>query len=62
MVDLLSKLQDKSCLEPISELDNLQGTLREYQKHGVSWLQYLERDHNLKIFLVLIIKYQADKC
>ena len=32
----------RSRLEPISELDNLQGTLREYQKRGVSWLQYLE--------------------
>ncbi|WP_242065152.1 DEAD/DEAH box helicase [Nostoc sp. FACHB-133] len=40
--EMIAKLQDKSRLEPISELDNLQGTLREYQKRGVSWLQYLE--------------------
>ncbi len=39
---MMAKLQDKSQLEPISELTNLQGTLREYQKRGVSWLHYLE--------------------
>ncbi len=39
---MMAKLQDKSQLEPISELANLQGTLREYQKRGVSWLHYLE--------------------
>ncbi|MEM7716959.1 MAG: DEAD/DEAH box helicase, partial [Cyanobacteria bacterium P01_A01_bin.68] len=40
---MMGKLQDKSQLEPVSELINLQGTLREYQKRGVSWLDYLER-------------------
>ena len=40
---MMAKLQDKSQLEPVSELANLQGTLREYQKRGVSWLDYLER-------------------
>ncbi|MEM7725764.1 MAG: DEAD/DEAH box helicase, partial [Cyanobacteria bacterium P01_A01_bin.45] len=40
---MMAKLQDKSQLEPVSELSNLQGTLREYQKRGVSWLDYLER-------------------
>ncbi|MEO1431748.1 MAG: DEAD/DEAH box helicase [Cyanobacteria bacterium J06633_8] len=40
---MMAKLQDKSQLEPVSELNNLQGTLREYQKRGVSWLDYLER-------------------
>ncbi len=40
---MMAKLQDKSQLEPIAELANLQGTLREYQKRGVSWLHYLER-------------------
>ena len=40
---MMAKLQDKSQLEPITELVNLQGTLREYQKRGVSWLDYLER-------------------
>ncbi|MBW4630515.1 MAG: DEAD/DEAH box helicase [Iphinoe sp. HA4291-MV1] len=41
--ETMAKLQDKSRLEPISELSQLQGNLREYQKRGVSWLQYLER-------------------
>ncbi len=43
MSAMMAKLQDKSQLEPVSELANLQGTLREYQKRGVSWLAYLER-------------------
>lgn len=41
--EMMAKLQDKSQLEPISENLNLQGSLREYQKRGVSWLQYLEQ-------------------
>ncbi|TVP60877.1 MAG: DEAD/DEAH box helicase [Nodularia sp. (in: Bacteria)] len=41
--EMIAKLQDKSQLEPISEQLNLQGTLREYQKRGVAWLEYLER-------------------
>ncbi len=41
--EMITKLQDKSQLEPICELPNLQGNLREYQKRGVSWLSYLER-------------------
>jgi SNF2 family DNA or RNA helicase len=40
---MMAKLQDKTRLEPIAELPNLQGTLREYQKRGVSWLEYLEK-------------------
>ncbi|MBO3458260.1 DEAD/DEAH box helicase [Aetokthonos hydrillicola Thurmond2011] len=40
--EMMAKLQDKSQLEPVSDLP-LQGTLREYQKRGVSWLDYLER-------------------
>ena len=39
---MMSKLHDKSKFEPISDLAQLQGTLREYQKRGVSWLSYLE--------------------
>ncbi len=39
---MMTKLQDKSRLEPIPDPPKLQGTLREYQKRGVSWLQYLE--------------------
>lgn len=41
--ETMAKLQDKSRLEPISQLPQLQGNLREYQKRGVSWLQYLEK-------------------
>ena len=40
--DMIAKLQDKSQIEPVSDLP-LQGKLREYQKRGVSWLHYLER-------------------
>jgi SNF2 family DNA or RNA helicase len=36
------KLNDKSRLELVEELPQFQGTLREYQKRGVSWLSYLE--------------------
>ena len=39
---MITKLQDKSKLEPIPDPPKLQGKLREYQKRGVSWLQYLE--------------------
>ncbi|BAY41213.1 putative helicase (plasmid) [Nostoc sp. NIES-2111] len=41
--EIMAKLQDKSQLEPICEDLNLQGNLREYQKRGVAWLQYLEK-------------------
>lgn len=40
---MLEKLQDKSQLEAIADLAQLQGTLRDYQKRGVSWLSYLEQ-------------------
>ncbi len=43
LADMMLKLQDKSQLEPISDPPKLLGTLREYQKRGVSWLQYLEQ-------------------
>ncbi|MBD2209481.1 DEAD/DEAH box helicase [Nostoc linckia FACHB-104] len=43
LAEMMAKLQDKTQLEPISEQLNLQGNLREYQKRGVSWLQYLEK-------------------
>ncbi|HLP88393.1 MAG TPA: DEAD/DEAH box helicase [Nostocaceae cyanobacterium] len=42
LLEMMTKLEDKSRLEPITETLNLQGTLREYQKRGVAWLQYLE--------------------
>ncbi len=41
--DMLSRLHDKSELTPIENPLALQGTLRDYQKRGVAWLQYLER-------------------
>jgi SNF2 family DNA or RNA helicase len=40
--DMLSRLNDKNAFAPIKDPQNLQGTLRDYQKRGVSWLQYLE--------------------
>ncbi|TYQ23571.1 DEAD/DEAH box helicase [Pseudanabaena sp. UWO311] len=40
--EMLSKLQDKQQFEPIENPPQLNGTLREYQKRGVAWLQYLE--------------------
>ncbi|MDY6940309.1 MAG: DEAD/DEAH box helicase [Cyanobacteriota bacterium] len=36
-------LRDRSQLEPIEDPPQLHATLREYQKRGVSWMQYLER-------------------
>jgi SNF2 family DNA or RNA helicase len=43
LAEMMAKLQDKSQLETITDLPNLQGTLREYQKRGVSWINYLEQ-------------------
>ncbi len=40
--DMLSRLHDKNTFAPIENPRALQGTLREYQKRGVAWLQYLE--------------------
>jgi len=40
--DMLSRLHDKNAFAPIEDPQALQGTLREYQKRGVAWLQYLE--------------------
>ena len=42
LADMLAKLEDKSQLQPVDNPKQLQGKLREYQKRGVSWLQYLE--------------------
>jgi SNF2 family DNA or RNA helicase len=39
---MLARLQDKSAFAPIEDPAALQGTLRDYQKRGVAWLQYLE--------------------
>ncbi len=43
LAEMLDKLHDKSRLEAISDPVHLQGTLREYQKRGLSWLSYLEQ-------------------
>ena len=40
--DMLSQLNDKNAFAPIDDPQALQGSLREYQKRGVAWLQYLE--------------------
>ena len=40
--DMLSRLHDKNAFAPIENPPALQGTLRDYQKRGVAWLQYLE--------------------
>ena len=42
LAEMLSKLQDKQQFEPIENPPQLKGTLREYQRRGVAWLQYLE--------------------
>ncbi len=39
---MLSQLHDKNAFAPIKDPETLQGTLRDYQKRGVAWLQYLE--------------------
>jgi len=43
LTEMMGKLQDKSRFEPVADLKELNGTLREYQKRGVSWLSYLEQ-------------------
>ncbi len=43
LAQMLKQLQDKSKLDAIADPETLNGTLREYQKRGVSWLQYLEQ-------------------
>ena len=40
--EMLSQLNNKDTFAPIEDLQGLQGTLRDYQKRGVAWLQYLE--------------------
>ena len=43
LAEMMDKLGDKSQLRAIENPEHLQGNLREYQKRGVSWLQYLEQ-------------------
>jgi SNF2 family DNA or RNA helicase len=40
---MMANLQDPSHLEPIENPTLLKANLREYQKRGVAWIQYLER-------------------
>ena len=40
--EMLSRLQNKHAFAPVEEPQALQGILRDYQKRGVSWLEYLE--------------------
>ena len=42
LADMLTKLGDKSQLHPVDDPNTFHGKLREYQKRGVSWMQYLE--------------------
>ena len=42
LADLMAQLRDPSKLEVLPNPDRLQGTLREYQQRGLSWLNYLE--------------------
>src|SRR5260221_5371564 len=40
--EMLSRLHDKNAFAPIKDPQSLQGSLRDYQRRGVAWLQYLE--------------------
>ena len=42
LAEMLGKLSDKTQLQPVDDPEHFAGQLREYQKRGVSWLQYLE--------------------
>ena len=41
--EMLSQLHDKQAFAPIEDPRALQGNLRDYQRRGVAWVQYLER-------------------
>ncbi|ASC72517.1 putative ATP-dependent helicase YwqA [Halomicronema hongdechloris C2206] len=43
LAEMLEKLSNKGQLQPVDDPETFQGNLREYQKRGVSWLQYLEQ-------------------
>ena len=42
LAELMAALRDPSKLQILPNPDHLQGTLREYQQRGLSWLSYLE--------------------
>jgi SNF2 family DNA or RNA helicase len=39
---MLTRLNDKSAFAPVEDPEDLHGVLRDYQRRGVAWLQYLE--------------------
>ncbi len=41
--ELISNLTENKAVEPISNIKNLNGTLRPYQARGVGWLSFLEK-------------------
>ena len=43
LAGMMRQLSDKSRLEPAGNPEGLQGSLREYQQRGLSWLHYLEK-------------------
>ncbi|MBK5967291.1 MULTISPECIES: DEAD/DEAH box helicase [Thiorhodovibrio] len=43
LAEMLERLRDRSQLEPIAELPGLNAELRDYQKRGVAWLEFLDR-------------------
>ncbi|MGF1514445.1 MAG: DEAD/DEAH box helicase [Elainellaceae cyanobacterium] len=43
LATMMAQLSDKSRLEPTDDPDQLQGSLRDYQKRWLSWLHYLEQ-------------------
>lgn len=40
--EMFARLSDKNAFAPVEDPRSLQATLRDYQRRGVSWLQYLE--------------------
>ncbi len=43
LAEMMAKLRDSSALQPIDDPQRFNGCLREYQKRGVAWIQYLEQ-------------------
>ena len=43
LAEMLTKLHNKQEFQLVKDPETFQGTLRDYQKRGLSWLQYLEQ-------------------
>jgi SNF2 family DNA or RNA helicase len=43
LAEMLECLRDHNRLEPVAELPGLNAELRDYQKRGVAWIEFLER-------------------